>query len=265
MSAILIGISYHGTDDFLPGIIIDLFRVYHYVKKKGFDIKVFTDVKQEYFSYQKMRELDLNFNDNINNFINILINKNQYFYINGSICFKKYSLCDKCLIYFTGHGSKSGLMMPDNSYISYSNFKNMFFSCDQTMVIYDCCYYEGMIELFNDGSKDMIYILPKTYDILTSKNGSIFTKIILEILQSKVTNIREIKDKANKKIKESYNNINLINSKFNFDNLIDIITKKDNINDIWEWVIEEDSLNIYYKEDKLVIKKYQKNNIENIK
>lgn len=184
--SILIGFEYN-QKKYLPGIKLDISNVYSFVKKINSDrILIVSDHK-------------ITFN----------ISKNTYVYQYNDVIQLLYMLktyitdSDQLLIYYTGHSENKALLLPDYNYLLIEQLKQVLIensrSYAQILVLLDCCQGSNLdlpYLLINDSykltnSNDKIFITQhiilcsstlQNEDSVTSKNGSLFTKILFQIL-----------------------------------------------------------------------------------
>lgn len=147
MIAILIGFEYNINK--LPGVIIDLYHSYNFCQTFCDKIFVCTDI--EYIKDETLLQEAINdkiANDDLLTFysklepliiINDLLSVLKTILINGKI--------DKLIIYFSGHGSDGSVILPDNSLLSFDDFKNCILdniSDTEIFWILDCCNPQGL-------------------------------------------------------------------------------------------------------------------------
>ena len=215
--AILIGFEYKNGKK-LPGISVDLYLVYSFLKKSGWkesEIIVFTDVrKDEQTENLKSALLEKIVDSNILTFIEDLKEKDQYIefksvnhYNNFISLFKNIS--NKTFIYYSGHSKNTNIILPNNSLISLDLFRDNL-KAEEIFLIMDCC--QGGIKLpfiLNEKTyrlqNEEVFIKPEIICIssslhnensLITKTGSIFTKNLFYVLSEN----RELK-MIKKKIK----------------------------------------------------------------
>lgn len=223
--AILTGFEYKNSKK-LPGIIVDLYQVYCFLKKNGWkNIYIFTDIqKDKQTEILKTAILEKLVDSNILSFIEDIKGKNQYIsfkdhnhYNNFESTFLKFSIYKNLFIYYSGHSKDEYFVLPNESLYSISSFRNLLKS-EQIFVVMDCCegglnlpfVLNGKIyRLKNENS----FVKPEIICIASSlnnekstisKSGSSFTKYLFSILDINM-NISEILNQINKKLKETSN------------------------------------------------------------
>lgn len=149
-TAILIGFEYEFNT--LPGAIIDLYHAYKWCHSFNCDIHVLTDIQQikdqEILNSSVNRKISspdiLTFYDNLSS-KRIISNIND-------ILTSLESLLDiqdnKLIIYYTGHGMKDSMVMPDKSLLSFIKFRDTVLQYLNKYVeifwILDCCNPNGL-------------------------------------------------------------------------------------------------------------------------
>ena len=200
--AVLIGFQY-SADKKLPGIIIDLYQVYFFLKNNGWkekEIKVLTDIeKDESTDTLKIAILNNTVDSEILSFIEDLKERAEYtkfisrdYYNNLSSLFTH---SDYYFVYFTGHAKNGNIVLPDNSHLSFSLFKNLLIG-KKNICVLDCCEAEidlpfvlidGLYRLktLNFTKTEIVCISSSSQKekSLTSKSGSVFTRRLFEILK----------------------------------------------------------------------------------
>jgi hypothetical protein len=203
-TAILIGFEY--IINSLPGSYIDIFHSYNWCDSFNCDIYIITDV-----------DYNINKSNIIQGINNNIIDKNIHFLdthpkiiINNSLdlcsnikTILNYGIPDnKLIIYYSGHGINNNMLMPNNTYLSFDNFKSLILSDISSSVeiffILDCCNPNGLslpyklddnyFKLVNNN----IDFIPHSMLLITSSNenekslatiyGSVFSKFLFEIL-----------------------------------------------------------------------------------
>jgi hypothetical protein len=220
--AILIGFEYENGKK-LPGIAVDLYLVYWFLKKKGWgkdEIVVFTDIKIDHQTeVLKTAILEKTVNSDILSFIEDLKDKKQYIefishnhYNNFDSIFSQFKV-DNLFFYYTGHFKEGNIILPNQSLISLEGLTKILTKYSEVISIMDCC--NGGITLpFNCHEKvyrfeNENFVKAKIISFassleneksLTSRAGSLFTRNILSILSDDKLNIYQILEKIKKTI-----------------------------------------------------------------
>lgn len=237
-SALLIGFEYKNYKK-LPGILVDLYQVYSFLKKIGWldtQIYVFTDIQTDEATHVlKTAILEKTVDSNILSFIQDIKKKGQH------ILFTEYNhqnnfisrlskFKDNLFLYFSGHSEGEYFVLPNENLVSIKNI----IKCKQLLVILDCC--EGGLNLPFLLNKDNIYRLQneifikpeilciassaKSEKSTISKSGSSFTKHLFNIINDSGLSMKEILNRINQMVKETanvsttYPNIHYINAWF---------------------------------------------------
>lgn len=193
--SLLIGFEYHD----LNGTLIDLYHAYKWCQTFDCEIHVITDIK-DFSIKQGVADPDLEtFYDRCTSKY-IVSNKAQLIAGLDTILRKPSS---KLIIYYTGHGLKNGIELPDHSLMSFNDFRDQILKDIEPEVeifwILDCCNPDGLSLpyqlknnqfIFNSG--DHHYYGPHRILLITSANpheksvatkmGSLFTRYLFQIL-----------------------------------------------------------------------------------
>jgi Caspase domain len=243
--AIIIGFEYKNGKK-LPGIAVDIYQVYSFLKEKGWldeEIKVLTDIKKDAKTeILKTAILEKIVGSGILSFIEDLKERGQYvefkfhnYYNNFE---NSFNMTENCFVYFTGHSKNGNIILPNESLISFDTFRNILISniSKEIFLVMDCC--EGRISLpftLNEQiyrlENENCFVKPKIICIssslenensLITKSGSFFTRHLFTILSNpnitlsgiiqKLINKLEVKQTAN--VSASYPNLYLIYSWF---------------------------------------------------
>lgn len=212
--AVLIGFEYKNGKK-LPGISVDLYQVYTFLKKlnwKDNEITVFTDIKKdEQTDILKAALLEKIVDSKILTFIEDLKEKKQYFEFNSLNHYNNFNSLfnnsEKVFIYYSGHSKDGNLILPNNSLVSLDSFRDNLKN-RQIFLIMDCC--EGGIKLpfvLNDKNyrlenencfvkSEFICISSSLFNenSVISKTGSLFTRNLLTILETTL-DLKNIKKK----------------------------------------------------------------------
>lgn len=236
---ILIGFEYnnlHNPDiDFLPGIPIDLYQVYSFIKNipgekyKTDNITVFTDIKKDYKTKILKNAIIegivdsglLSFFEDIKELNQYVEFKSQNYYNNFEHTIKSLfsNTNDKICIYYTGHAINENIIFPDGSLYSFSRLVKFISKCSnkytEIMIIMDCCNGIGLNlpYVLNDNIYRLtygkhIFVLPKIICIssstkmeksLATKNGSLFTRNLFQLLSNELNiSLRDLLNKINR-------------------------------------------------------------------
>lgn len=199
--AILIGFEYENGKK-LPGIIVDIYKVYHFLKKISWEdseIVVFTDITKDYNTeILKVAIVEKTVDSEILTFIEDLKEKEQYIEFkshNHYNNFQSYisNLPNYAFIYYSGHSKNENLILPNNALISLDFFRDMLKS-EETFLVMDCCegginlpfiLHENLFRLEYDTSfiKSEMICISSSLDnekSITSRTGSLFTRYLFE-------------------------------------------------------------------------------------
>lgn len=220
--AILIGFQYLNGKK-LPGITVDLYQVYIFLKRKGWndeEITVFTDIKKdEQTEILKTAILEKTVDSNILSFIEILRERKQY---SEFISHNHYNNFETVMsntqninlfFYYSGHSKNNNIILPNEALISFERLTKNLSKFSEVVCIMDCCS-GGIILPFTCHEKvyrfeNEVFLNSKIISFasslegeksLTSRAGSLFTRNILSILSDEKQNIFQILEKMKKTI-----------------------------------------------------------------
>ena len=209
-TSIIIGFEYSINP--LPGSYIDIFNAYNWCDAFNCDIYIITDVD---YNINKSNIVQGINNNNIDKNIHFLdthpkiLIQSDYDLCTNIKTILNYGVPDnKLIIYYSGHGINNNMLMPNNSYLSFDNFKSVILSNIPSSVeifcILDCCNPNGLslpykldnnyFKLVNnfDNINDKIDFIQHSMLLITSANenekslatiyGSVFSKFLFEIL-----------------------------------------------------------------------------------
>ena len=215
--AILIGFEYKNGKK-LPGIIVDIYQVYTFLKKIGWkdsEISVYTDIQKDYQTeILKLAILEHTVDSAILTFIEDLKEKDQY------IEFKSHynnfqtiigNLPYYSFIYYSGHSKNGNLILPNEALISLDYFRDMLIG--EIFLVMDCCegginlpfvLHEEIFRLENDTAfvKPEIICIASSLDnekSVTSRAGSLFTRHLFTLFEE--SNLYKVIKEVKKKIK----------------------------------------------------------------
>ena len=233
------GFSYKKTNNELPAIALDVWRMYNICNKFWKDCIFYfiTDMKSD-----TTYNISSNIKDKqeVNEFINKAVNNkisNLTYVKSRNLKNIKNLICNDCdenyVFYFTGHGEKNGLIFPDDI-VTPSEILETFVR-NNVLILLDCCaiYDIGLPYMNNNkfykkstskSTKVLCMTASTDYnDALSSRKGSLFTEAFYKILKDEDKTIIELKDNIETFIQTkydisqpvvlSYNNTNLQNIK----------------------------------------------------
>lgn len=238
--ALLIGFQYENGKK-LPGITTDLYQVYCFLKKHGWQdhqIKVMTDiVKDETTDILKTSILEKIVNSDILTFIEDCQERGQYILFKSHHHYNNFSTLfenkeSNYFIYYTGHSKDGNIILPDQALISLDRFRE-YINVGRTICVMDCC--GGGLELpfilnegiyrFRDESphqdRDNDFVQNEIICIsssseneksLTSQAGSFFTRYLFSILDEPTLSISSILKKIRKSLIDIKQTANILAS-----------------------------------------------------
>lgn len=151
-TAIIIGFEYKFNS--LTGAIIDIYNAYKWCESFGCNIKIFTDIEQ-IKDYEILKQsINKKFTQpDILGFYNriphmTIVNNGQTL-LTSIIKFIKYGIPDnKLIIYYSGHGVKESMVMPDKTLLPFIDFRenimNSLTKYTEIFCILDCCNPNGL-------------------------------------------------------------------------------------------------------------------------
>lgn len=201
----------------LKGALIDLYLSYQWCKKYNYDIYVFTDITMIDDNHitgainNKIVDYEIKFFfDDIEKkfFIN-----NKISLILEIITILKQGVPDgKLIIYYSGHGVKDSMVMPNRELLPFIDFKNNILdvldSYIEIFCILDCCNPNGLYlpYKFNHNtftlSPSKIEFITQPFLLITSSNtdeksiatnhGSLFTNSLFKLLSDEKSRLRNL-------------------------------------------------------------------------
>lgn len=227
IKTLLIGFEY--TSNCLPGAIIDIYHAYKWCKSWPCQINIITDIqsiKDEDILYEavsnNITEDDLiTFYDDVDkNIIKVKVDLIQ------AIEHILIGSCSKLIVYFSGHGVKDSMVLPDGSLLSFIEFRDTILSMlnidTEIFWILDCCNPSGLHLPYKLGdnifklSTSQINCITQPILLITScesneksvatKYGSLFSRYLFYFLT--IMNYNDInlyKDNFNIPIKNNRN------------------------------------------------------------
>lgn len=182
VTALLIAFQY--KRDKLEGAIIDLYHAYHWAKTLCSQIYMISDIVEVDGNIIKHAVGRKIVDTGILNFYESPENPENKFVVNNQETFadalKRISLLDERLIvYYSGHGVKDSMVLPDHKLFAYVNFRNLIINnvCEYEEIfwIMDCCNPHGL---------NFPYVLKGNTFVLNKGNFECFTQPILLITSS---------------------------------------------------------------------------------
>jgi len=179
--AILIGFEY--TFNALTGAIIDIYNGYTWCNTFGSKISILTDIEKMRDKEHRQTMIEQRIShDNINKFLdtNMIIVKNGKILEESIMIVLKGGIEDKKLIiYYSGHGVKDSMVMPDKTLYSFIKFRDLVLNNVNRDIeifwILDCCNPNGM---------NLAYKLERNQYVLSGKKIEYVLQPILLITSS---------------------------------------------------------------------------------
>ncbi len=242
---LLIGFEYKNIDTWrtLPGIPVDLYKVYLWSKNICNNINVLTDINKDYNTTRlKKAIIDGYVDSNLLSFIEdtktqkhhtlfVTHNTNNYISNNFETVIGDFiDGLDRIFVYFTGHCKNGHIILPDNTHISLDHIRDILSKNRQAqiIIILDCCESNGMSLpfIYNTRYKlnSLHFIKPEIIclnsshvgqDANATLSGSPFTRDLFQYLNKNTNKIVKIKDLDNIVITASHPNLNVLWSWFN--------------------------------------------------
>ncbi len=241
--AILIGFEYIKTNKRLTGALIDIYLAYRWCRSFNCDIDIITDIMGEIDESLLKEAIDRDIVDKdilkfgrfkyvgetkkqVIEMCNIILNKNKYD-------------DNKLIIYYTGHGVKDAMVLPNDETLMFIEFRDMILDnidayCE-VFWIADCCNPNGLYlpyKLRDDGlrlSNTRISFVTQPIILITSaddneksistKYGSAFTVELFRLLNAMNILNDSYNSHQNKRITDD-NNRNLIRLQSNISSQI---------------------------------------------
>lgn len=258
IKALLVGLEYNGTNSYLPSTSHDLVCAVKWCNTMGCtDITIITDITI----------LDPDYVDIFNN--NNIIRITDIFTMNYAL--KKAVSSPHCnqhgIFYYTGHGEKEGIQLPDNDIMDNTILRNYVAKlATNVFCIIDCCYFDGWKLPFTYSIEQDRFILNDNYDCLTNNlmvismstdrgeslsntNCSIFSKRIFSLLYRMKDNPKmlalsvfcdKLIEHSTKQTKENHN--------------VSICSSYKCLPILWSWLLFDYDINILTELEAVTIK-----------
>ena len=145
--AFLLGFSYSKTNTYIPGIVVDLYRMYRFCQKKNMEITIITDIsKDEKFELLKEAIIYSIVDQQVEHFISENINKCLF------VCKDAASITETVekrlkdnhvFFYYTGHGINGEFLLPKKQTLSTQSLLSLITTklkpTKEIMFVVDCC------------------------------------------------------------------------------------------------------------------------------
>lgn len=280
-AALLLGFSYPGTESALPGIHVDLYRMYKWCQKAQFDdIHVVTDIVSIEANNNEDAESiqDLvtqhEVGQDIYVFVEELERKGVLSRYSGmsklvSRIMDFASCADNILFYFTGHGKNRSLQLPQGDSLTFDRlFSTLFWRSTQEhqiLVVLDCCHNDNIHMPFvlegerfklrsATGNKEKeekrnyfrgeILCLVSSLSSqksYTSSQGSVFTQVLSKCLANKTRKCSKIVSAINDQSKKMGTEARVYSS-------------SPCLYRLWPWVFRRSSLDFFLDFDNNVVR-----------
>src|SRR3972149_6883713 len=219
-TAILIGFEY--TFNSLTGALIDLYRAYKWCTTFGCDITVITDIERvnDISKLDQAVKLKITGEDLLNFYDSIPL---KFIIKSGSVFMETIMSTlssgipdNKMVIYYSGHGVRDSLVMPDRTLVPFVDFRNNILDSLDPYVelfwILDCCNPNGLHLPYKlDGnafvlSSSKIECVSQPILLISSseanersiatKHGSVFSQHLFRLLTRLNTDVKIINKKS---------------------------------------------------------------------
>ena len=206
MLILLLGFEYSGKQR-LPGIIIDLYRMYRHYKNLTHNVYLLTDMKSDaVFEDLRASILDGDVDSNVSTFIEDMIYSKRHILVQTSAKLHKVLAAFSCVhsqiyCYYTGHSLDGDVLMPSLERVTffniYTSLKPLTHKNTEIFFLWDCC---GISTQLPFSRKNNSWVYTGNFDeffptisicssdeerkSLTTVRGSMFTKHFLEAINS---------------------------------------------------------------------------------
>jgi len=269
--AIIIAFQYK-DDKHLCSIQYDIHRILYMCRKYKFDVVIITDIiifekeiidkLKEISKYSFDEELDLPLPS-----IHHVQNSNDLY---EYISLYNNPKDGKIFLYYTGHGEKDIIILPDNTNINPRMILNILIENDnQIIILFDCCYPSSLSLAYKLNNykltlrkgdfipiKNEVLLITganedKNEKAMTNKYGSIFTVSFFNLILYNLQ-LRDLTDISHKLINSIYEERN------GYIQTVSIYTSKCIPRILWSWFDFPDKLNIVFdtKKNCFLIKGY---------
>ena len=233
--ALLVGFRYSGNQK-LPGILIDLYLVYNFLKKNEWDdseICILTDIKHDHqTNVLRSAILDKTVKTDILSFIKDIKKREQYIhyqsdkYYNNFI--KNLPQSVNLFYYYTGHCKNNNYVLPNDALVDFPYFLSHLKKYKQVILLLDACelsinlayrFIDGVYRFENEVFySNHILCLSSSSEkekSIAHIKGSFFSKYIINILENRNLKISDIMNETEKENMTSIKINSEINSKIN--------------------------------------------------
>lgn len=221
--ALLIGFVYHETRRQLFGSLVDLYRVYTFLVKHGYDdIHLLTDLSRDppVMNY-KQTILEGHVDATLLSFISKMQQKHQHHLIrnDGDLSNKISELLndvEQCMIYITGHGEDLGFVCP-TGIISWTKLQTAIFTPlhkrSQVIIFLDTCHawhfqlpytllrerkYFSFIGTTFFPACHLVLLTTQGYQAAATSAGSLVTRSLFNLLEKGYDDYFILRDKVEK-------------------------------------------------------------------
>ena len=282
----------------LPGIVIDIYMIYTFLKKNDYEhVYVITDIKEDVKPDELIGVVTRGqVNSNIFSFIeNLIKSKEICFYQNLSqmtnFIHQHLNNVDKLFFYYTGHATQNYLMLPimsnfcsideddDDEKIRTSEFIKMLLqevnsSC-QVLMLFDCCYASNFGLPFNMDSNGVYRLNKLDSPIFTKKEIVCFVSSMHDqeshstyngslFTRIAVNSLSQHYTDWLELLQEVQNNLNdtMRISNSEVQQTIRLYSSLPNIHSIWNWLNFKNKFLMSWQDDNLVLEIKLPKNLE---
>ena len=277
--AIILGLKYEKEIRELPGIIIDLYKIYLFCKSFGSieTIRIVSDITvEESVTTLSSPALTGIVSPGIISFIGdrkkddtLLEYKSEEDF--RGILSVYYSEEDKVMFYYTGHGIRNGIQLPKHEFLKYTDLKNLIFKTieprAECLIILDCCHCNDLSFPFilEDQNWKLIHdtdfttincvLITSTQEQEESNasvDGSVFTTSLMDIFhQAQDLNWVSIKDylinQVNEKLAKNDEDTTVKKQTVN------LYCTKPHIHELWKWLLGVPVLNVELDSNNILV------------
>lgn len=255
--ALLIGFVYRDRR-FLPGSLVDLYRVYTFLTNTGYDtIHLICDLHDDPSTNYHEPITEGYVDANLLSFINDMKKRKTHHFatcgedIDKVIKQTKILSHDKVIIYITGHGEKNGLVCPLGFYPWLSLRDTIFASLNretQAVIIIDTCQapnfnFPYLVSRQKDKlsfvttrffpSSDVVLIATQGDVAASTASGSLVTRGLIACFENKDDVFFDLRKKVEETLTttETLRNLNLC---------LEIYASHPSLHKLWSWVISHE-------------------------
>jgi hypothetical protein len=141
--AVILAWQYSGRQVPIPGLIVDVFRVWSFFRELGYKFLFVTNMKSEHIPHSAMSQITSSEIDgsiyNFSSFLQSVAVEDVESKFNQLSMTTEVEEADEILVYFSGHGENKKIILPNGEFMNSSALVNFIPSDKKKTIIFDCC------------------------------------------------------------------------------------------------------------------------------